>query len=131
MIVVGAVATEEGRIAVHIIDDDVRVAVIIKVAERNSSTERWLSNRGSRQGGHILKLAVAQVAEKSPGFPVSNIQLGAIEFRIHMAISVENIEPAIVIRIKKPATPADPAPADARSGGKGIIRELPPSQISV
>src|SRR5229473_3114309 len=89
------------------VDDDIEVAVIVEVAEGAAA-------RGDRRGdarpgvvGNIIEAPVAQILVKQLALRVAGFGLELLDFRIDVAVANENVGPAVVVHVEKPAAPAE------------------------
>src|SRR6266849_10913793 len=89
------------------VDDDIEVAVVVEVAEGAPA-------RGDRRGdarpgvvGNIIEAPVAQILVKQLALRVAGFGLELLDFRIDVAVANENVGPAVVVHVEKPAAPAE------------------------
>src|SRR5207247_7434489 len=89
-------AAQQRRIIIHVVDDDVRISVVVEITESAASTQRRPRKAGPRPGGHVLEASVAQVAKEDARLAVCDLDLdaGALQLRIDVAVTIEEIEPA-------------------------------------
>src|ERR1035437_715116 len=105
MVMTFGIAPKQQRRAIHLVDDDVDVSIIIKVAKSAPHASRWGDDGITRLRRNIFKLAIPQVPVEHTRFEVPDILLGSLEFGVDGAIAVEDIQPTIVARVNEAAPP--------------------------
>src|SRR6188474_2295572 len=102
------IETKEVRRVVNVVDDDVDVAVVVEIGEGGAARSLFSRNRWTKLRAHVGEAAVVKIAVDHLRFPVSGFRLQRINFRIHMAVDEEQIEPAIVVEIEESSAPPEP-----------------------
>ena len=80
---------------------------------------------------NIFEAAIAQVAIEQLALRIPRLGLKLLDFRIHVAVADENIRPAVVIHVEKPATPAQILSVRAQARGKGRIFKTAVAEVVV
>ncbi len=69
-----AIVAQKRRWLIHIVHQDVHVAIVVKIAERATSAGMDLGQAGPGAGRYILKMPVAEVSEQEFRLGVGDVQ---------------------------------------------------------
>ena len=116
VLLVAAVVPEERRNVTHVEDDHVDVAVVVIVAERGTATGIVLGNPRPHFFRNILELPIPPILINQPRILVGLADVMRIDLRIHVAVDLSDVLPAIVVVIHESATPGDVAIIDSNAG---------------
>src|SRR5215467_8368544 len=105
-VLVATVVSKQAGSIVHIVDEDIQVTIVVEVAEGNSSRRACQLDCGTGSRRNVFEPAVAEIAIKNLWLSKRSIHSGSFDFRIHMTIGQEDVEPTIVIDINETTTPA-------------------------
>src|SRR5205814_6810033 len=98
---VSAVITQHGWRAVHIIDDNVDVPIVVEVSESAAACEVLRTDCAADFSRNILKTPVAEVTIKDFRLLVADVQFSVFDLRIYVAVGEKKILPPVVIEIQK------------------------------
>src|SRR5258706_6096537 len=98
--------TQQRRNGIHIIEDNIDVAIIEEVSERSASGGHDEGQAASGCRRHLLELSAIQIAEKLRAVGPGSAPITLINCRIYVAISDEYITEAIVVEIEETSTPS-------------------------
>ena len=104
IVLIPAIVAEQRGNLIHVVHDNVDVAVVVEIAEGTAATRMARSNPGPHFLRNILEFAIAEVAINNARFQECLIGM-LIHSWINMSIDLEDIGPAIVVVIDKAASP--------------------------
>jgi len=131
-VVAGArIAAQELRKVVDGIDNDVEVAVVVEVAESAATRGDRSGNAGTCVVGDIIEASIAQILVKQLALRIAGFGLELLDFGIDVAIADEDVGPAVVVEIKKAATPAEILRVLAEAPLEGGVLKIRPAEIVV
>src|ERR1700747_1389183 len=90
----------------YVEDHEINVAIVVEVAERNTTTRLEPPVIQSCCGGNVFEGAVAPIVKKQDGFAVFYLGRHGIHFRIDVAVRHKKIGQSIVVKIDETGTPS-------------------------
>src|SRR5439155_19426564 len=87
--------------AVHIINDDVDIAIVVEIAESAAARELLRDDSGTRSCRYVFETSIAEIAIKNFGLPVTDVQLSVCDLRIDVSVGEKKVLPAVVIKIQE------------------------------
>src|SRR5262245_1219454 len=99
------IAAQQLRVRVDWVDHDVSVAVIIEISECAASAGVRFHKRPANLFSDVFKTPIAQVAVENLALTVSDLPFQLINFGINVAVNQEDVEPAIILKVKETAPP--------------------------
>src|SRR5262245_20962610 len=94
-----AIYTEEIRNVVHVVDDDIDIAVVVEVGEGGAAARLGNGHRRSELLGDVTEAAVAQIPVDDLALFVTSFGFDALDFGIDVAVDEEQIEPAVRVEV--------------------------------
>src|SRR5438552_10749179 len=124
VIAVPALVEQDQRRVIHVVDNQIQVAVVIQV--RVGAAAAAPLPREARLEPYLPERAVAEVLEKQDALPVLRVQGIPINLRIDMPIDHVDVQVAVVVGIKKPRGPAEIVPRRLEVAGAAghITKEI-------
>ena len=119
------VAQELGVVAAHV-DGEVEVAVIVEVGDGQAASRNGLHEVGAQGFGHLLELALSQVAEHQLGFGILDLGVVKVDVVEHGAVHLADVRPAVVVvihELHRDAAQENRLVADAGGVG-GVVKGL-------
>src|SRR5229473_2372588 len=113
------------------VDDDVEVAVIVKVAEGAAARGDRHRDTGARVVGSIVEAPVAQILVQQLALRVARFGFQLLDFRINMSIAEEDVRPAVIVHVEKAAAPAEILRMLAEAALVGAVLEIRAAKIVV
>src|SRR4030095_13727360 len=101
------------------------------VAERRPASRLWRRDRRTEAFADIDETALAAVAIDDLALLVSGFGRDLPDFRIHVAVREEQIEPAVVVEIDERGAPPEPPRVQADAGREGAILAEPVAGVGI
>jgi len=123
-----AVMEQQRRIAI-ISHRYIHVAVIIEVGEGYTSSYVWRLKTVSARRGHFHELALAFIMKQGIDLLVGGFLRRLLDFRIHVSVGNEQVQPAIIIKIEK--TSAKTEHVICRPSYAGLVADLNKGSVAL
>ena len=103
--------------------DDVHAAIIVDVSKSRAPPRLWGHTR--EPVGNVLESSVAMIAEQQHRLPVRCSSGDRVDLGVNVAVGDKQVEPAVVIHIKKCRAPAhEGISRPHQSGAYGDVGEI-------
>src|SRR6185369_11508664 len=97
---------QHNRLRIEIIDHEIKPAITVEIADRESTTRPRIRERTARRRADTLKLSL-QITKEQRLLRVTRSPLMLISRRINVTIHNKQIKPAIVVEINKTRAPTE------------------------
>src|SRR5215475_8638804 len=125
MMAAANVVAEQGWRLVLIDDEDVDVAVVIEIAERNAAAGMHFGDGGSGLVEELLEFAAAQIPEEHVGCFVRCLGDLRWDFGIHHSGGQKQVGEAIVVEVDDAGAPTYMSSLHSEVRTLGHIAEIP------
>src|ERR1017187_3552412 len=130
MVITLQVVPQERRSLVHVKNQNVHVAVVVKISESTAAT-RMRSGDAWTCGFDLLKRSVSQISKENPRRLVGDLRKNLFHLGIYAAGYEEDVRPPIVVQIEDAVSPTGKAGLDAESCSVSDIVEVTLTVISI
>src|ERR1017187_2790978 len=131
VLLVTAIVTQERRQIVHIQDQSIDIAIVIVVAKGSATARKMLVDARAHRGGDDFELPVPQIPVNESRILESLANLVAADLWIDVPVDLDDVLPAIVVKVDKSAAPRDVLEIDSYSGGKCHVTERAVSVVAI
>ena len=129
VVLVPALTAQDHRLAIQILDDNVDMAVVEKIAEGRATADLRDLDRGSDNFADIAKGAVVPVQEQELWLVVSGSDIKSVHLRVDMPVHHKKVGPTVIIKVEKCGAPANVR--NGRRGDTGLERNIGEAHPSV
>src|SRR5205823_5286011 len=131
VVLVMHVATDQLWRAVDSTDQHVHVAIVVEISKGAAAGGGWSLNGRAALQRNIFKFSITQVAIQQLALRIAGFGGQLLDFGINVAVANQNVGPAVVIHVEKPATPAQIAGVQSQAAFKGVIFEISVTPVAV
>ena len=112
---VAHIVSQQRGPVVEIGNENIQVAVVVKVEHVGAAADA--GHLGAERDGS--ERSIATIGKKVIGLGISTAAAGAVNLRIHVTVGYQQIEVAIVVKVKEPRAKAHVRPPDTPQGRFG------------
>src|SRR6266850_1799327 len=97
---------EQRRSGIHVVQDDVYVAIVEEVPERSTSCGDHISQAAASRGRNLLKLNAIKIAEKLWPLGPGCAPVPLVHRWVDVPVSYKYVREPIVIKVQEPGSPS-------------------------
>src|SRR5437868_11058902 len=125
------IAAQQLRVIIYRIHNDIDIAIVIEISESRAARGARVGDPRSRPEGNVCEMAIVQILVKQLPLRVSRFRLELLDLRIDMPVANQDVRPAIVIHVKKSATPAKELGVRSQTRSKGRVLEAGAALVTI
>src|ERR1700674_3701875 len=124
--------SKQGGRRVHVVEDNIDVAVVEKVSESRAASRDDHGEAAAGGGRNFLEFCAVEIAEKLRALGPGGAPLGAVGDRIDVAIGDENIEETVIVEVEEAGSPCEKWNRGvAEAGAEGNVGEISAAVVAV
>src|SRR5271157_212109 len=131
VVVEARVSAHELRQAVHGVDDEIDIAVVVVVAEGAATVGVRNGDARSAILCDFAEAAVVQITVEQFLLGIAGLGGELFDFGIDVAVADEDVGPAVVIEVEPTASPTQVLRVQAEAGLEGGVLEVPAAHVAV
>src|SRR5215472_1312397 len=126
-----AVAAKKLRDIVHAIDQNIERAIVVEITDGAAAPGHLFESTWASFEADIGEMPVAQILVQHLALAIAGLDVGFANLGIDVAISDQDVDPAIVVKIDEADTPAKEARVFSEAGLKGLVFENQIADVAI
>src|SRR5260370_3575052 len=123
---------KQGRRRVHIVEDNIDVAVVEEIAESGAASRNDGGEAAAGGGRNFLEFCAVKIAKKLRALVRRGAQFCAVGHGVDVAVGDEDVEKAIVVKVEKAGAPGKKRNCGVtEAGAEGDVCEIGAAVVAI